>query len=34
VLLAPLVLLMFAIGLDPNFLTNLMSAVGQTGLAR
>jgi NADH-quinone oxidoreductase subunit M len=34
VLIAPLVLLMFAIGLDPNFLTNLISTVGQTGLAR
>jgi NADH-quinone oxidoreductase subunit M len=34
VLLAPLVLLMFAIGLDPNVLTSLMSAVGMPGLAR
>jgi NADH-quinone oxidoreductase subunit M len=34
VLLTPLVVLMFAIGLDPNFLTSLMSAVGQQGLAR
>ncbi len=34
VLVAPLVVLMFAIGLDPNFLTNLMSAVGMPGLAR
>jgi NADH:ubiquinone oxidoreductase subunit 4 (subunit M) len=33
-LLAPLVVLMFAIGLDPNFLTSLMSAVGMPGLAR
>jgi NADH-quinone oxidoreductase subunit M len=33
-LLAPLVLLMFAIGLDPNVLTNLMTSLGQTGLAR
>ena len=34
VLVAPLVLLMFAIGLDPNFITSLISAVGQQGLAR
>ncbi len=34
VLVAPLVVLMFAIGLDPNFLTSLMSAVGMPGLAR
>jgi NADH:ubiquinone oxidoreductase subunit 4 (subunit M) len=34
VLLAPLVVLMFAIGLDPNFLTSLMSAVGMPGLAK
>jgi NADH-quinone oxidoreductase subunit M len=34
VLLAPLVLLMFAIGLDPNVLTSLMSAVGMPGLAK
>jgi NADH:ubiquinone oxidoreductase subunit 4 (subunit M) len=33
-LVAPLVLLMFAIGLDPNFLTSLISAVGQPGLAK
>jgi NADH-quinone oxidoreductase subunit M len=33
-LLAPLVVLMFAIGLDPNVLTNLMTSVGQAGLAR
>jgi NADH-quinone oxidoreductase subunit M len=33
-LLAPLVLLMFAIGLDPNVLTNLMTSLGQVGLAR
>ena len=32
--LAPLVLLMFAIGLDPNVLTNLMTSLGQVGLAR
>jgi NADH-quinone oxidoreductase subunit M len=30
--LAPLILLMFAIGLYPAFLTNLMTSVGQTGL--
>jgi NADH-quinone oxidoreductase subunit M len=34
VLLAPLIVLMFAIGLDPNVLTNLMTSLGQTGLAR
>jgi NADH-quinone oxidoreductase subunit M len=34
VLLAPLVVLMFAIGLDPYVLTNLMTSLGQTGLAR
>jgi NADH-quinone oxidoreductase subunit M len=34
VLLAPLVVLMFAIGLDPNVLTNLMTSLGQVGLAR
>ncbi|HXI96035.1 MAG TPA: NADH-quinone oxidoreductase subunit M, partial [Candidatus Acidoferrum sp.] len=33
-LLAPLVVLMFAIGLDPNVMTNLMTSLGQTGLAR
>jgi NADH-quinone oxidoreductase subunit M len=33
-LLAPLVVLMFAIGLDPLVLTNLMTSLGQTGLAR
>ena len=33
-LLAPLVVLMFAIGLDPNVLTNLMTSLGQAGLAR
>ena len=33
-LLAPLIVLMFAIGLDPNVLTNLMTSVGQAGLAR
>ncbi len=32
-LLTPLVVLMFAIGLDPNVLTQVMSSVGQTGLA-
>jgi NADH-quinone oxidoreductase subunit M len=34
VLLGPLVLLMFVLGLYPNLLTQLMSAVGQVGLAR
>jgi NADH-quinone oxidoreductase subunit M len=34
VLLTPLVLLMFAIGLYPNVLTSLMTSLGQTGLAR
>ena len=34
VLVAPLVVLMFALGLDPNVLTQLISAVGQPGLAR
>jgi NADH-quinone oxidoreductase subunit M len=33
-LLAPLLALMFAIGLDPNAMTALMSAVGQAGLAK
>jgi NADH-quinone oxidoreductase subunit M len=33
-LLAPLVLLMFALGLDPYVLTRLMAAVGQAGLAQ
>ncbi len=33
-LLAPLILLMFVLGLDPNVLTQLMSALGQVGLAR
>src|SRR6266850_2830892 len=33
-LLAPLIVLMFAIGLYPNVLTNLMTSVGQAGLAR
>jgi len=33
-LLAPLVLLMFVIGLDPNALTSLMTSLGQAGLAR
>jgi NADH-quinone oxidoreductase subunit M len=32
--LAPLVLLMFTIGLYPYLLTNLMSSLGQVGLAR
>jgi len=34
VLLAPLVVLMFVIGLYPNVLTSLMTSLGQTGLAR
>jgi NADH-quinone oxidoreductase subunit M len=34
VLLAPLILLMFVIGIYPNLLTQLMSALGQVGLAR
>ncbi len=33
-LLAPLIVLMFAIGLDPAVLTNLMYSLGQTGLYR
>jgi NADH-quinone oxidoreductase subunit M len=33
-LLAPLILLMFVIGLYPYILTNLMTSVGQAGLAR
>jgi NADH-quinone oxidoreductase subunit M len=33
-LLTPLILLMFVLGLYPNVLTQLMSALGQTGLAR
>jgi NADH-quinone oxidoreductase subunit M len=33
-LLSPLVVLMFAIGLDPNVMTNLMTSLGQSGLAR
>jgi NADH-quinone oxidoreductase subunit M len=33
-LLAPLIALMFAIGLYPNVLTSLMTSVGQAGLAR
>jgi NADH-quinone oxidoreductase subunit M len=33
-LVAPLVLLMFAIGLYPNVLTSLMATVGQPGLAK
>ena len=32
--LAPLILLMFVLGLDPGLLTNLMTSVGQTGLYR
>jgi NADH-quinone oxidoreductase subunit M len=32
--LAPLIILMFAIGLDPGVLTNLMTSLGQTGLYR
>ena len=32
--LAPLILLMFVLGLDPALLTNLMTSVGQTGLYR
>jgi NADH:ubiquinone oxidoreductase subunit 4 (subunit M) len=31
-LLAPLVALMFVLGLDPALLTNLMTSIGQTGL--
>ena len=34
VLLTPLILLMFVLGLYPNLLTQLMSALGQAGLAR
>jgi len=34
VLLAPLVVLMFVIGLYPNVLTSLMTSLGQIGLAR
>jgi len=33
-LLAPLIVLMFTLGLDPAVLTNLMSSVGQSGLYR
>ena len=33
-LLTPLIVLMFAIGLEPNVLTRLMTALGQTGLAK
>ena len=33
-LLAPLILLMFVIGLYPAVLTNLMTSVGQNGLYR
>ena len=32
--LASLILLMFVLGLYPNLLTQLMSALGQAGLAR
>src|SRR5438093_1331549 len=32
-LLAPLIVLMFVLGLDPALLTNLMTSLGQTGLA-
>jgi NADH-quinone oxidoreductase subunit M len=32
--LAPLVILMFVLGLDPALLTNLMTSLGQQGLAR
>jgi len=32
-LLAPLILLMFVLGLDPNILTSLMTSLGQVGLA-
>ena len=34
VLIGPMVVLMFVIGLDPNLLTNLMASVGMPGLAR
>jgi NADH-quinone oxidoreductase subunit M len=34
VLLTPLILLMFVLGIYPNLLTQLISAVGQAGLAR
>jgi NADH-quinone oxidoreductase subunit M len=34
VLVTPLILLMFVLGLYPNLLTQLMSALGQVGLAR
>jgi NADH-quinone oxidoreductase subunit M len=33
-LLAPLIALMFVLGLYPGLLTNLMTSLGQTGLAR
>ncbi len=33
-LLAPLVILMFVLGLDPGLLTNLMNSLGQSGLYR
>ena len=33
-LLAPLIVLMFVLGLYPGLLTNLMTSLGQTGLAR
>jgi NADH-quinone oxidoreductase subunit M len=32
--LAPLIVLMFVLGLDPGLLTNLMTSLGQAGLAR
>ncbi len=33
-LLAPLIILMFILGLDPALLTSLMTSLGQAGLAR
>ncbi len=33
-LLTPLIVLMFALGLEPNVLTSLMTSLGQTGLAK
>jgi NADH-quinone oxidoreductase subunit M len=33
-LLTPLIVLMFALGLEPNVLTNLMTSLGQAGLAK
>jgi len=32
--LAPLIVLMFVLGLDPGLLTNLMTSLGQSGLYR